>query len=61
MEYVLGGLVALFFVTLLVAVVTGRVRMRSCCSIADPAKDLRMRAAYEDHRPGTGERRGSDS
>lgn len=41
---------------LLVAVLTrtclkgDRIRM-SCCAPADPADDLRMRAAFEDFRP----------
>lgn len=60
MTDVLGGLVALFLVALLVAGVTGRVRMRSCCSIADPAKDLRMPAAYEDG-PDAGRNPGPDA
>ena len=33
---------------LVAAAVTGRVRMRSCCSTADPRMDLRMRDAIRE-------------
>jgi len=46
--FVLGGVAAVFVVSLLFGAITGRIRMRSCCAVADPAKDLRMRAAFED-------------
>jgi hypothetical protein len=46
-EYVIGGAVIAFLVVLVVGAVTGRVKSRSCCSIADPRQDLRMRAAFE--------------
>jgi hypothetical protein len=55
MAYVVGALAVLAIVALLVGALTGRVRMRSCCAVADPAKDLRMRDAYEPHQP-TGRR-----
>lgn len=48
MIYVLGGAVAMFLFVLLFAAATGRLRLRSCCNVADPAKDLRMRAAFDD-------------
>ena len=46
MEYVLAGLVVLFVLGLVVGAVSGRVNVRSCCSPADPSRDLRMRDAY---------------
>jgi len=46
--FVLGGVAAVFVVSLLFGAITGRIRMRGCCAVADPAKDLRMRAAFED-------------
>lgn len=48
MEYVLVALIAIAFSLLVLGALTGRVKMTNCCSIADPTKDLRMRAAYED-------------
>ena len=48
MSYVLAVLVLLPLAALVWASVTRRVRLTSCCSPADPAKDLRMRAAFED-------------
>jgi hypothetical protein len=47
MLYAVAALVALPFVALLVAMVRGRARVRSCCA-ADPAKDLRMRGAFSE-------------
>ncbi len=46
-EYVIGGVIIAFLVFLVVGAVTGRVKSRSCCSIADPRQDLRMRGAFE--------------
>ena len=51
MVYVLGGLAALFLVLVVVGAVTGRVEVRSCCTVADPRRDARMRAAFEDDSP----------
>jgi hypothetical protein len=48
MVYVLGGAVLVFLVVLAYGGLTGRVRMTSCCAVADPRRDLRMRAAFED-------------
>ena len=48
MTYALAALVVLPVIVLVVAALTGRANVRSCCSISDPAKDLRMRAAFED-------------
>ena len=41
-EYLLGGLIVVFLVLLVVGGLTGRVKMRSCCAIADPNQDRRM-------------------
>lgn len=49
MHYVVGGLVAAFVIVLAVGAITGRVKARSCCAVADPARDLRMRAAFPSH------------
>lgn len=48
MVVALGVAVALFIAVLLVGAVTGRVNVRSCCAVADPRRDLRMRAAFTD-------------
>jgi hypothetical protein len=48
--YVIAALVLAFLAGLVLAAVTGRAQVRSCCAIADPAKDLRMRAAFSDAR-----------
>lgn len=48
--YVIAALVVVFLAGLILAAVTGRVQVRSCCAIADPAKDLRIRAAFADAR-----------
>lgn len=40
-----------FTAFLVVGALTGRVRLNSCCNIADPRNDARMRAAFEDERP----------
>ncbi|MFY9914145.1 MAG: hypothetical protein WAK18_05740 [Nocardioidaceae bacterium] len=47
----IGGLAGLVLVVLLVGGLTGRVKLRSCCAVADPSNDLRMRAAFEDALP----------
>lgn len=46
MEFLLAGLVALFMLGLVVGAASGRVNLRSCCSLAEPSRDLRMRDAY---------------
>jgi hypothetical protein len=46
-QYLIGGLVIAFLVVLVVGAVTGRIKSRSCCSVADPRQDLRMRGAFE--------------
>lgn len=47
MPYVLGVLAVLFLAFMIVGAVTGRLRASACCTVADPARDLRMRAAFE--------------
>ena len=46
MAIVLGALLALFLVLFTVAALTGRVLGSSCCAVADPRRDLRMRDAF---------------
>ena len=41
--YLLGGAAAAFLVLLVVGGITGRVRITSCCAIADPTRDAPMR------------------
>jgi hypothetical protein len=48
MAYVFGVPVLLFLLTFAYGGLTGRVRLTSCCAVADPRRDLRMRAAFED-------------
>ena len=48
MIQVVGALVLAFVVLLVVGGLTGRVKLRSCCGIADPRNDARMRGAFED-------------
>ena len=48
MQFVFGVPVLLFLVALVYGGLTGRVRLTSCCAVADPSRDLRMRAAFED-------------
>lgn len=51
MVIALGVVVAAFIVTLVVGAVTGRVKVKSCCAVADPRRDLRMRDAFSDATP----------
>ena len=48
MTYLLAALVVLPVIVLVIAALTGRANVRSCCSISDPANDLRMRGAFEE-------------
>lgn len=48
MVFAFGFAAAIFLMVLLVAALTGRLRLGSCCAVADPAHDLRMRAAFQD-------------
>jgi hypothetical protein len=43
--------VAVFVVFLVVGSITGRVKMTSCCGIADPRCDARMRDAFPTDQP----------
>ncbi len=47
MVIVLGVAVGIVTVALLLGAVTGRISATSCCSVADPRRDARMRAAFE--------------
>ncbi|CUR54304.1 conserved hypothetical protein [metagenome] len=51
MEIVIAGLIGLPLAALVIGALSGRVRVTSCCATADPSRDLRMRAAFEDDRP----------
>jgi hypothetical protein len=44
-RYLIGGVVILFLVLLLLGALTGRVKAQSCCAVADPDRDLRMRTS----------------
>ena len=50
MELLIAAVVVLAVLGLVVGAVTGRVRTSSCCSVADPRRDARMRDAYIDDR-----------
>ena len=43
MRYIIGGLVILYLVVMLVGMLTGRIKVKSCCVVSDPSKDARMR------------------
>lgn len=47
MKYLVGLVVMLPFLILIFGMLTGRVKVNSCCAIADPSKDLRMNP-YQD-------------
>ena len=47
MVIVLGVLVVVFLAALLIGAVTGRVKITSCCAVADPRCDARMRGAFD--------------
>jgi hypothetical protein len=48
MAYVFGVPTLIFLVVMVVGGLTGRIRLTSCCTVADPRRDLRMRAAFDD-------------
>lgn len=48
---VLGVLAVGFVLMLALGAVTGRVRLNSCCAVADPRRDLRMREAFAEESP----------
>lgn len=43
----LGSVVVLYAITLLIGVVSGRVKLKSCCTISDPERDLRMNPRHD--------------
>jgi len=47
MEYVAGAFVVVLVLILVIGALTRRIDVTTCCSLADPARDLRMRAAFE--------------
>jgi len=53
MAYVFGVPTVLFLVVLVYGGITGRIRLTSCCAVADPRRDLRMRAAFDDEARST--------
>ena len=48
MLFVLATVALLALLALGVAGLTGRLRAASCCVLADPRRDARMRGAFED-------------
>jgi hypothetical protein len=48
MEYVFGIPALVFLIALVYGGLTGRVRLTSCCAVADPRQDRRMRGAFDD-------------
>ena len=48
MEYVFGIPALVFLILLVYGGLTGRVRLSSCCAVADPRRDLRMQGAFDD-------------
>jgi hypothetical protein len=47
-QYVIGSVLVLFVLALVAGALTGRVKANSCCAVADPRRDLRMRDAFQD-------------
>ena len=54
MAYIVGGVFLAALALVVFASHTGRVQVRSCCGVADPRRDLRMRAAFTDDESPTG-------
>lgn len=48
MAYIVGGVLIAAVALLVFASHNGHVQLRSCCGVADPRRDLRMRAAFTD-------------
>lgn len=46
--YIVVGVLVAAVALLVFASRTGGVQMRPCCAVADPRRDLRMRAAFTD-------------
>ncbi len=58
MAYVIGVAFLATVALLVFASNPGRTRVHSCCAVADPRSDLRMRAAFTgDHPADSGEQR----
>jgi hypothetical protein len=53
MAYIVGAAFLVVLALLVFASHTGRVHARSCCGVADPRHDLRMRAAFADEESQT--------
>ncbi|MBK6872719.1 MAG: hypothetical protein IPJ14_16485 [Kineosporiaceae bacterium] len=52
MKFLFVSVALLYVAILTVGALSGRIRLRQrCCAPSDPAKDLRMRAAFEDDAP----------
>ncbi len=51
MAYVFGIPALVLLVALVYGGLTGRVRLTSCCAVADPRRDLRMRGAFDEDEP----------
>lgn len=55
MAYIIGAVFLAVVALLVFASRTGRMQAHSCCVVADPRRDLRMRAAFtDDESPGPG-------
>jgi hypothetical protein len=48
MELVFGLAAAAFLAVVIYGGLTGRIKGQGCCSIPDPRRDARMRAAFDD-------------
>lgn len=51
LRFLIAAPIVLLMVRLAVGAVRGQVRARSCCTVADPRHDLRMRSAVAGQRP----------
>lgn len=47
MSYLIAAVVVAPVVALVYGAWRGRVRVRGCCTVTDPARDARMRGAFE--------------
>jgi len=47
MEYAAAAVVVALVLLFVVGALTRRIEVSACCSLADPVRDLRMRAAFE--------------
>jgi hypothetical protein len=43
MKFVIGGIWIIICVSVLIAMLSGRIKLRSCCGATDAACDLRLR------------------